>query len=345
MLLHAAYWWQITPSQDAHLPALRPASAYPFGPSRVTETPTVPVNLLWESAQALGLTAALACLLLVLLPVRPRMPGRLTLPLGRHEILGWLALGCVAAHVVLAPVSDPVALEHLKVTTPLYEWAGIVALALLLFLCAPASAPLRRRLWSRHRGFQASHVIAGSLALVLIAVHVLTTARYLHGLLGRTLGVALSAAALLALLRARARRPDAPPRATLAGVLVFGRHSPLVLAIVCLCVIGSAALLLPHTRLALREPLSARRERLVLDFPHDKHRDVNCIECHHNFTDGTGADACVTCHRSTRTDLIAGPEARFHEFCLDCHRDPPARFSRHGPVTGCQSCHAQPHAP
>ena len=311
----------------------------------MTDTPSVPVNLLWESAQALGLAAALACLLLLLLPVRPRMPGRLTLPPGRHELLGWLTLGCAALHAALAPVSDRVALEHLKLTTPLYEWAGIAALALLLFLCVPASAPLRRRLWSRHRSFQASHVIAGSLALLLIAVHVLGTARYLHGLLARALGSALCVAALLALLRARARRPHAPPPGTLAGVLVFGRHSRLVLAMVCLCVIGSAALLLPHARLMLREPLSARRERLVLDFPHDKHRDVNCIACHHNFTDGTGAQACVTCHRSARPDLLAGAEARFHEFCLDCHRDPPARFAHHGPVTGCQSCHAQPHAP
>jgi predicted CXXCH cytochrome family protein len=181
--------------------------------------------------------------------------------------------------------------------------------------------------------------------LLLIAVHVLTTGRYLHGLPARVLGVALCAAALLAPLRARARRADAPPRAPLTGALVFGRHSRLVLASVCLCLVGSAALLLPHARLRLREPLSARRERLVLDFPHDKHRDVNCIACHHNFTDGSGADACVTCHRSARTDLAAGPEARFHEFCLDCHRDPPARFSHHGPVTGCQSCHAPPQAP
>ena len=303
----------------------------------------VPLNILWQSAQALGLAAALACLLLLLLPVRPRMPGRVTLLLARHELLGWVALGCVTAHAVLAPLSDPVALEHLKVTTPLYEWAGMAGLALLLFLCVPARAPWRRRLWTRHRSFQAAHVLASCVALVLIAVHVLTTGRYAHGRLARALGVALCAAALLALLRARARRADGPPSPALPRALVFGRHSRLVLVSVCLCVIGSAALLLPRAGLALREPVAARSERLVLDFPHDKHRDVNCIECHHNFTDGSGADACVTCHRSSRTDLRAGAEARFHDFCLGCHRDAPARFKHHGPVTGCQSCHTQPH--
>jgi predicted CXXCH cytochrome family protein len=311
---------------------------------RLTETPPAPANFPWESAQALGLIAALACLLLLLLPVRPRMPDRRTVTLGRHELLGWVALGCVAAHVALSALSDPVVIEHLRVTTPLYEWAGIGALALLLFLCIPALARLRQKLWSRHRSFQASHVTAGCAALLLTAVHVLTTGRYLHGNPARVGAITLCIAALLALLRVRARRRDAPAPAPFPGTLVFGRHSPLVLTLVCLSVIGATALLVPRAGLTLREPLLTRRERLALDFPHDKHREVNCIACHHNFSDGSGADACVTCHRSSRTDLGAGAEARFHEFCLGCHRDAPARFAHHGPVTGCESCHAQPHA-
>jgi predicted CXXCH cytochrome family protein len=309
----------------------------------LTETATAPVNFPWEGAQALGLIAALACLLLLLLPVRPRMPGRRTLGLARHELLGWVALACVALHVALAALSDPVMREHLKVTMPLYEWSGIGALALLLFLCVPAVAPLRRRWWSRHRSFQASHVIAACAVLLLTAAHVLTTGRYVHGSAARVAAVTLCIAALVALLRVRARPAGAPPPASFPGSLVFGRHARLVLSVVCLAVLGSAALLVPRAGLTLRAPVVARRERLVLDFPHDKHREVNCIECHHNFTDGSGADACVTCHRSTRGDLRAGAEARFHDFCLGCHRDAPSRFAHHGPVTGCQSCHAQPH--
>lgn len=303
-------------------------------------------NLLWEGAQALGAGAALACVLLSLLPVRPRMPGRATLPLARHEVLGWAVLAAVAAHVLLAASGDPVVLEHLKPTMPIYEWAGVAALALLLFLCVPSGARLRRRLWSRHRSFQVVHVSASCAALLFIAVHVLTTGRYVHGPLARAAAVLVCAAALLGLLRARARRADGPvPQAPFPGNLVFGRHVRLVLAIVCLCVVLSAALLLPRAGLALREPLRARHERLVLDFPHDKHRDVNCIACHHNFTDGTGADACIACHRSDRSDLRAGAEARFHEFCLDCHRDPAPRFAHHGPTSGCQTCHVEAHAP
>ena len=91
---------------------------------------------------------------------------------------------------------------------------------------------------------------------------------------------------------------------------------------------------------ALREPFLPRSERLVLDFPHDKHRAVNCIRCHHNFTDRSGDDSCISCHRSGRADIRVGVEAGFHDFCLGCHRDPPAYLTGQGPVTGCNTCHA-----
>ena len=152
----------------------------------------------------------------------------------------------------------------------------------------------------------------------------------------------LSGAALLALLRARARVPQPAPHWRTA--LVFGRHSGLMLVTVSLCVLALAALLVPRAGLALRTPLLQRTNSLVLDFPHDKHGEVNCITCHHNFVDTTGTAACISCHRSGRADLKVGAEARFHDFCLGCHRDPPPPLARHGPVTGCESCHATPRA-
>ena len=79
---------------------------------------------------------------------------------------------------------------------------------------------------------------------------------------------------------------------------------------------------------------------LALGFPHDKHRPVNCIQCHHNFADRSGEDSCISCHRSGRAAIRTGAEARFHDFCLGCHRDPPAYLTGHGPVTGCNTCHA-----
>lgn len=313
----------------------RRALQYTLAPS------VAPLTTVWEIAQALGLCAVAGCLILCVLAVRPRAGAATAFPLRSHELLGWLALAAALAHVGLLLGADHRVVEHLKPTAPRYEYAGMLALLLLLFLTLGAAAPARGRLWPRHRDFQAAHVAAACVLVVILAVHVLATGRYVRGRAHVLVYTLLSALVLLALLRTRARSRAArqPPP---AGGLVFGRHSRLVLAIVLGSLAALAALLRAGAALALREPFSPRSEPLVLAFPHDKHRAVNCIQCHHNFTDRTGADSCISCHRSGRMAIRIGAEARFHDFCLGCHRDPPAYLTGHGPVSGCTTCHAPP---
>jgi predicted CXXCH cytochrome family protein len=299
------------------------------------------LSITWEIAQALGLCAAGGCLILCVLAVRPRGGAGGALPVRTHELLGWATLATAVLHVALLPLVDRTALEHLKLTAPTYEFAGMLALLALLFLSLPSGTAIRSRLWQRHRNFQAAHVGAACLLVVVLAVHVVTTGRFVHGAARVVAYILLSGIALLALLRGRATRqpaPQQPPR--LPAGLVFGRHSRLVLAIVLASLAALFALVPSRTTLALREPLVQRSARLDLDFPHDRHRAVACVECHHNFTDRSGAESCVSCHRSGRADLRVGAEARFHDFCLSCHRDPPANLSGQGPVTGCNTCHA-----
>jgi predicted CXXCH cytochrome family protein len=290
----------------------------------------------WEIAQAAGLCAVAACLVLCVLAVRPRAGAAGAFPVGGHELLGWLALGAAVLHIGLLLGADRRVVEHLKPTAPRYEYAGILALFTLLFLTVPARAGVRGRLWPRHRDFQAAHVGAACLLVVALAVHVLATGRYIHGRAHLVAYILLSGIVLLALLRGRARRRSAQP----SHLLVFGRHSRLVLAIILGSLVALLALLRSSTALVLREPFVRRSEPLVLGFPHDKHRSVNCIQCHHNFADRTGTDSCISCHRSGRAAIRVGAEARFHDFCLGCHRDPPAYLTGHGPVTGCDTCHA-----
>jgi hypothetical protein len=127
--------------------------------------------------------------------------------------------------------------------------------------------------------------------------------------------------------------PDVGPQ------LVFGRHSGLIIGTVALSAAAIAALLPSSVGATLREPILQRASRPPLDFPHGKHAAVNCLTCHHNYADGTGASLCVECHRSARADLKEGAEARFHSFCFECHRHPDAAFTKHGPVSGCAGCH------
>ena len=299
----------------------------------------VSLTTAWEIAQAVGLCAVASCLVLCVLAVRPRAGAAGAFPMRAHEFLGWLALGAAVLHVGLLLGADHRVVEHVKLTAPRYEYAGILALLTLLFLTVPAGAAVRWRLWPRHRNFQAAHVGAACLLVVTLAVHVLATGRYIHGRARVVAYILLSCIVLLALLRGRTRRQSAQ-RSRLLGGLVFGRHSRLVLAIIVVSLVALLAMLPGGTALALREPFLRRSEPLVLGFPHDKHRSVNCIQCHHNFADRSGTDSCVSCHRSGRHAIRVGAEARFHDFCLGCHRDPPSYLTGHGPPAGCEPCHA-----
>jgi hypothetical protein len=299
-------------------------------------TPT----LAWEIAQALGLCAVAGSLSLCVLAVRPRAGATGACALRGHELLGWLTLAAAVLHVGLLLTVDRRVIEHIKLTAPRYEYAGILALLSLIFLTMPAGAAARRRLWPRHRDFQAVHVGAACLLVATLAVHLLATGRYVHGRAHASVYILLSGIVLLALLRARTTRLPAQAPARFLSGLVFGRHSRLVLSLVLGSLVALLALLRGGTALALREPFLRRTEPLLLSFPHDKHRAVNCLLCHHNFTDQSGTDSCISCHRSRRTAIRVGAEARFHDFCLNCHRDPPGYLAGHGPVTGCNTCHA-----
>jgi hypothetical protein len=294
----------------------------------------------WEISEVLGFAAALACLALCGCPVRPResVPPVLLSP-SRHELLGWIALGAAALHVLVAVVTDHTVLEYLKPTTPLYQWAGIAALLALLVLVLGSLAGLRRRLWRSHRNFQATHIAVGCLGLVLLATHVITADRYTRGYARRMLFLAVAIGGIAMLLRRRRGTGTATHETVAVRSFAFGRHSTFVVSVIVATALALTPLIAGRADVALREPLLRRSMTLPLDFDHGKHTAVNCLACHHNYADGRGFDACIHCHRSERADLKVGIEARFHTFCFDCHRAPDAALVGHGPVSGCVSCH------
>lgn len=299
----------------------------------------------WETAQALGGLGVACCLLLCLIAVRPRLPWLRTISLDRHELIGWIALAAAVLHVGLLLAFDRRVFEHLKPTAPVYEWLGVLALLLLLALTTLSLPTLRRRLYAQHRRFQFVHVGITCVLMPAVAIHVLTTGRYIHGRIAAAVYVLVSVVVIGALLRARARSEseNRPPGFTRS--LAFGRNSRVLAVLIILSALALLPLIAPKVQLKLREPMLRRTVALAIDLPHDKHREVNCIECHHNYSDRTGSDTCISCHRSRRPTIRVGAEARFHDFCLGCHRDPPAKFERHGPTTGCETCHLRPGVP
>ncbi len=294
----------------------------------------------WELAQIAGLISTAACVLLCGCPVRPRNATPATLlSLRSHEFIGWTALLAGLCHAGGSLLADPTVIDYLKLTTPVYQGAGVLALVLMMGVVSSSVGSARRRLWNSHRGFQAVHVTLGCALVALIAIHVAVTDRYAGGGPRRALFTVITIGAITLLLRAR-RRNDSAPSTGKARTLVFGRHSTWIMSTVIVATLAVSALQVRAVRALLREPLQRRSIRLPLIFPHEKHATINCLICHHNYADGSGADSCVPCHRSARTDLKAGAESRFHGFCLECHRHPDSVFKgKHGPVSGCVTCH------
>ena len=93
-----------------------------------------------------------------------------------------------------------------------------------------------------------------------------------------------------------------------------------------------------------RQTMVDTRPLLPLTFAHLDHREVNCITCHHNFTDDTGQGLCIDCHK-TSPEVRLQIEPMFHTLCRDCHVEKQAAGKDAGPVRRCIDCHTSDEAP
>lgn len=95
-----------------------------------------------------------------------------------------------------------------------------------------------------------------------------------------------------------------------------------------------------HARLVRERPL------LPLNFDHGLHGRINCLDCHHDYADGspaapTGDRTCILCHKKSPR-LARRIESDFHELCRDCHLQRLQEANAAGPVRACRQCHAPP---
>lgn len=88
----------------------------------------------------------------------------------------------------------------------------------------------------------------------------------------------------------------------------------------------------------------ASKPLLPLTFAHLDHRQVSCIDCHHDFVDDSGKGLCFDCHK-TDPAVSALIEEQFHGLCRDCHVEKQRLGEDSGPTRRCIDCHTADEAP
>jgi hypothetical protein len=80
-------------------------------------------------------------------------------------------------------------------------------------------------------------------------------------------------------------------------------------------------------------------------FPHVKHKDAKCTDCHHEFKDGKNVwqegqevKKCAACHQLEAKDKVLGLEKAYHTKCVECHKTLKKEKKPTGP-TACTKCH------
>jgi hypothetical protein len=284
----------------------------------------------------LGLAVLLvAAVALALLPSEGwwwaiRLPGLLTLLLAAlaliiqphpsgppwHRLIGSFAIVALSLHVLAVAAVEPALWRWLTWAMPVEILYGVVAaLALFATLAVRRSRNLRSSVGSPTALLL--HRIAGFTVVIAASAHVAL--------------IAGTNAVLLALV------------ATGTVLLVIGALLPerrkLILialpAILCgiIAVLATGPLAQARLESLRSSPIDHAR------FLHDDHTDFACTTCHHNFTDRTGTQNCITCHKALSTSEAMRVDRLFHAFCTDCHRRESLARRKSGPLDHCTGCH------
>lgn len=268
----------------------------------------LPTELAWWPVRIAGSLALILAAMALLLQPSPKWPAL-------HRLLGSLAIVAVSAHVLWVAAFEPAFWRWLTLSIPLEITLGLVA-ALGVFATLAVRRSESLRLGVGTPAALSLHRIAGFVVCIAAAAHVIL--------------IAGTGTALILL--------------TLAGmaliVITALAHERRALRIIAIPVIltGLAGLLagpLSETRLASLRSSPVDHAR----FAHADHTGFVCTICHHNFTDRTGTENCISCHKRLSTSEAMRVDRLFHAFCSDCHRREKQMGRKSGPIDHCTACH------
>lgn len=268
----------------------------------------LPTDPLWWLVRLPGLLAFLLAPLTLFLPPSP---SRLHL----HRLVGSLAIISVSAHILLVAALEPSFWRWLTPAIPIEIILGIIA-AFCLFATLwvqrsrnlrAGMGPPRTLLMHRIAGFTVCFAGLGHVVLIAGAA----TALILLAILGMALIIGF------ALTRERRLLPVVAIPVVLSGLagLWAGPVAEMRLA-------GLRSSPVDHA-----------------GFDHADHTNFTCVSCHHNYTDKTGSEICITCHKRISLSETMRIDRMFHAFCTDCHRRERAAGRKSGPIDHCTGCH------
>jgi predicted CXXCH cytochrome family protein len=288
-------------------------------------------GFMWDLGAAVGYGSLVFAATLYLYPLRGEgIAHRRLFTVSQHRRIGWIALSLAGVHTAILLIAQPLTGHYLLPSAPLYMLCGLAALIALAVLVATgisARSALRQPAAARRPSPSiATHAVLAALLLGLLAAHIVGSGQLLDRPVKMITCCVLLALALLW---------SASPRTKRVRARLFSTVIPSGLTL-------AALLLLPTPMGGLQLARTATTPALLhAYFPHENHRAVNCITCHHNFVDHTGFGNCYDCHRSAHADLPQAAEATFHQFCRDCHSERAREHDKHGPVRECSGCHSE----
>ena len=145
-------------------------------------SPTANTKITWDWANALGYISISIALLLFIFSGKtlpyPKYTGKFFVNF--HRDLGFIALILVGLHIAILLITEPVLIEHIKLTAPIYMLAGLLAAILIVFIVFSSIRSYRKKLWKNYQQFRQFHNLLSIITLILIGVHVVISRFYVN---------------------------------------------------------------------------------------------------------------------------------------------------------------------
>lgn len=96
-----------------------------------------------------------------------------------HRFVAYVVLGLAVGHSIAFLVLEPVTINYILLSAPMYMLAGLAALIVLLVLVLSSETKFRRFLFDQYKRFKYFHAVLAVLYIVLVWVHLAYSKFYL----------------------------------------------------------------------------------------------------------------------------------------------------------------------